>query len=106
MENVLELVSFKLNKGVTENDLLEAAEQSQKFVSTLPGFCYRSLSHNAETNEWTDSVYWSSMEEALNAGKQFPSSADCAPLMALIDAPTVKMQHSVVKMKTCGSQQD
>ncbi|WP_394246077.1 antibiotic biosynthesis monooxygenase family protein [Vibrio profundi] len=98
MEQVIELVSFKLVHGTTQKDFIEAAEKSQKFVSTLPGFLYRSLSHNEEQDSWTDTVYWRSMEDAKSAGEQFMSCADCQPLMAMITPDSVNMQHQQIKM--------
>ncbi|CAM2946398.1 hypothetical protein [Vibrio neptunius] len=98
MENVIEIVSFKLLAGTTSEDFIVAANQSQKFVATLKGFQYRSLSHNAENDTWTDVVYWDSMEDAKSAGEQFVHCAECQPLMALIDSESVNMQHQVLRM--------
>ncbi|MCG9682203.1 hypothetical protein L1D31_06425 [Vibrio sp. Isolate23] len=98
MENVIEMVSFKLLSGTTPEELVEAANQSQKLVANLKGFQYRSLSHNEENNTWTDVVYWDSMEDAKAAGEQFVNCADCQPLMALIDSESVNMQHQILRM--------
>ncbi|HGY9579043.1 MULTISPECIES: hypothetical protein [Vibrio] len=48
METVIETVQFRLIDGVTEQDFLSAAKLSQTFVKQLPGFLYRSLSHEAK----------------------------------------------------------
>ncbi|NVD08971.1 hypothetical protein FCU94_19160 [Vibrio sp. JPW-9-11-11] len=98
MKSVLEIVRFKLNHHATHEQLIAACEQSQKFVSGLDGFEYRSLSFDQPSNTWTDVVYWASMEQAQRAGEQFLSSPDCQPLMALIDPESVIMQHQTIAM--------
>ncbi|MGF1753146.1 hypothetical protein L4C33_06055 [Vibrio makurazakiensis] len=98
MEHVIELVSFKLVHGTKEQDFIAASETSQTFIGSLPGFLYRSLSHNVEKDSWTDTVYWRSMEDAKSAGEQFMASAACQPLLAMITPDSVDMQHQKIKM--------
>ncbi len=98
MEQVIEMVSFALNEGVQEQDFVKAAKHSQTFISSLPGFLYRSLSFNATENTWTDIVYWQSMSHAKSAGEQFMESKECQPLIALINPESVLMQHQDIKM--------
>lgn len=98
MKSVVEIVSFKLLPNTPHEQLIAAAEQSQRFVSQLDGFQYRSTSFNQENEVWTDVVYWDSMEAAQAAGQQFANCEDCAPLMALIDPATVDMQHQTIMM--------
>ncbi len=101
MSNVIETVKYSLVAGATEQDLVAATKQSQTFISSLPGFLYRSLSQHEETGTWTDVVYWNSMEEAKAAGQQFETSEDCKPLMSLIDPASLDMKHEVIKMSSC-----
>ncbi|MFM2587134.1 hypothetical protein [Vibrio sp. TBV020] len=98
MKSVIEIVRFKLLNNVPTEQLITATENSQKFVSSLDGFEYRSLSFDQETDTWTDVVYWDSMENAKAAGDQFMSSKECAPLLALIDPESVIMQHQTIMM--------
>ncbi len=98
MKSVIEIVRFKLLDNVTAEQLIEASEQSQKFVSSLEGFEYRSLSYDKDSDSWTDVVYWDSMDNAKSAGEKFKSCEDCQPLMALIDPATVIMQHQSIEM--------
>ncbi|EWS66805.1 hypothetical protein Y702_24745, partial [Vibrio vulnificus BAA87] len=72
--------------------------------ATLPGFLYRSLSHDSTTNRWTDIVYWQTMDDAKNAGEQFTACPDCQPLMGLIEHPSLVMQHQLIKMSSCSTQ--
>ncbi|MEZ9232873.1 hypothetical protein AB4259_17505 [Vibrio amylolyticus] len=98
MSQVIEIVKFSLVEATSESALIEASEQSQQFVASLPGFLYRSLSHNEGNNSWTDTVYWNSMEEAKSAGEQFMASPHCKPLVSLIDPTSVDISHQVIKM--------
>ena len=98
MDNVVEIVTFKLLENTDHEQLIEASKQSQKFIANLPGFQYRSTSYNSETDTWTDIVYWDSLESAKAASEKFDSSPDCQPLMALIDPQSVDMQHQSIKM--------
>lgn len=98
MKSVIEIVQFKLSQNATSEQLIAASEQSQKFVSSLQGFEYRSLSFDQDSNTWTDVVYWDSMENAKAAGEQFMACEDCQPLMALIDPDSVIMQHQSIMM--------
>ncbi|HAS8123930.1 TPA: hypothetical protein I7665_17630 [Vibrio vulnificus] len=104
MEQVIELVSYTLVEGATEQDIVAATEQSHQFIATLPGFLYRSLSHDCTTNRWTDIVYWQTMDDAKNAGEQFTACPDCQPLMGLIEHPSLVMQHQLIKMSSCSTQ--
>lgn len=100
MQQVIEIVSYKPIATASEQDLVEASKQSDTFIATLPGFLYRSVSHNAEAQTWTDLVYWRSIEDAQFANDQFMQSADCKPLVALINQESLSMQHQVVKMSS------
>ncbi|MBL4831278.1 MAG: hypothetical protein JKY55_15500 [Aliivibrio sp.] len=98
MNPVVELVTFELNSGVTEQQMTAAVEKSQLFVKHLPGFLYRSVCKHEETNTWSDIVYWQSKEEAHSAAEAFCTSEQTKELMTLINAETVKMQHNDVKI--------
>ncbi|KGK21853.1 hypothetical protein DC58_14220 [Vibrio navarrensis] len=103
MEQVIEMVSFKLIEGTSAQTYIAASEQSQAFVASQPGFLYRSLSHDTASDSWTDVVYWQDMEAAKKAGEQSKSHADCQPLMALIEPNSIDMRHQLIKMSSCNS---
>jgi len=103
MQQVVEIVSYQAIESATEQDLISASEQSHKFIASLPGFLYRTVSHNPETQSWTDLVFWRSLEDAQAADEQFMQSTDCQPLVALINQESLSMQHQVVKMSSCQS---
>ncbi|MCE2596458.1 hypothetical protein K6Y31_16805 [Motilimonas cestriensis] len=103
MNSVIEMVSFKLAAGVTEQDFMAAVARSQKPIAQLAGFQYRSLSYNAEQQRWTDIYYWQSMTAAKAADEAFMSSVDCQALIALTDKDSVVMQHQEVHFSSCDS---
>lgn len=98
MDNIIEIVTFKLLPQSSHQALIDAAKQSQSVIADLPGFQYRSTSYNAEQDMWTDVVYWDSLDDAKSAGEKFMQCEECAPLLALIDPESVNMQHQTIKM--------
>ena len=94
--NVVEIVSFKLNSNTSKETFLETNVAVEEFVKTLPGMLYRSLCCNNETGVWSDIVYWQNMDNAQSAQKAFMESPVCGKLMQLIDPDSVTMQHSEV----------
>jgi hypothetical protein len=88
---LVELTTFKLNKGVDGRDFLKSAEQMQKdFLSQQKGFIKRTLTNEGDTL-WTDIVYWENEELQGNAMKLAETSVLLKPFMEKIDFNTVKM---------------
>ncbi len=92
---VVELVLFKLKEGVSEAQLLQANEPVVQFVNARPGFLYRSLSVNEQTQQWSDIVYWQTEQDAQASSKAFMESQLCGGFMELIES--VVVSHSQVK---------
>ena len=89
---VIEVVTFKLNPGVSDADYVAASQMTEDFVRGLPGFVARSLS-KGEDGSWMDYVIWSDMTAAREAAATFPQ-ADCtADMMRMIDPATVALRH-------------
>ena len=95
--NVVEMVSFKLYDYIKEEELINANESMGAFLAAQPGFLYRSLTMNPQTQEWTDIVYWEDMAKAEAAGKAFMESEHTKAMVRLIDNQTIKVQHLPVK---------
>jgi len=94
--NVVEIVSFKLNPDVNKNDFLESNIAFEEFIKARPGILYRSLCCNEETGVWSDIVYWQTMADAKNAQQAFMQSPCCSKLMQLVDPESISMQHSEI----------
>ncbi len=91
-ETIVEIVTFKLNAGVSDQDYLAASQATQTFVRALPGFRSRSLSKSKD-GTWTDYVKWSDMASAQAATEAFPKNEAAMALIQLIDASTLSMRH-------------
>ncbi|WP_020409917.1 antibiotic biosynthesis monooxygenase family protein [Hahella ganghwensis] len=99
--NVVEMVTFKLLAGTTEQDFLAANEGIQQFVKQQPGFLYRSLCKLDGEEEWTDIVYWQNLAAAETAGKDFMESPLSKPALSCIDPDSVTMRHLPVVTNSC-----
>ncbi len=88
---LIELTTFKLNKGVLSGDFVKSAEQMQTdFLAQQKGFIKRTLTNSGDTL-WTDIVYWENEELQGNAMKLAEKSSQIIPFMEKIDFSSVKM---------------
>ncbi len=88
---LIELTTFKLNKGVVSGDFVKSAEQMQKdFLTQQKGFIKRILTNSGDTL-WTDIVCWENEELQSNAMKLAEKSTQIMPFMEKIDFSSVKM---------------
>ena len=94
-DKVLELVVFALRDGVTRERLLGTVDAVSAWARTQPGFISRDLSYNADQDKWIEVVYWASLHDADAAAKASESSAQCAPMFALIDMDSALFLHGV-----------
>jgi hypothetical protein len=92
-QKVLELVVFKLNEGVTREQLLGTVDAVSTWAREQPGFIARELSYDAEGDRWIDLVWWETMQDAHAAAEQAMSSESCAPMFSLIDMESTLMVH-------------
>lgn len=91
-KQALEIVEFKLNKGISEEDFLAAVKGSGSFISGLDGFIERQTAKKSD-DCWIDVVCWRDMASAQSAATQFEKAPEVAAFMMMIDFETVKMQH-------------
>jgi len=89
---VVEVVTFKLAKGVQDEDFLAASKAITTFAQKQKGFVSRRLSM-AEDGTWMDHVEWETMEAAEAAQKAFPKEVSLAPVVAMIDVEDMMMSH-------------
>lgn len=92
---ILELVTFKLAKGITDEAFLAENEHLNNWVKSQPGFEYRAL---AKTNEgsWTDTVFWQDMKTASAAQQSFGEEPSLQGMMKVIDMGSVKVDHQQI----------
>lgn len=92
--HILELVTFKLQPGVTEDQFIAANESVSGWAIRQPGFVSRHLSFNENEETYIDVVYWESLAAAQAANDLSMKSEECAPLFGMCDMETVKMVHA------------
>jgi hypothetical protein len=90
---VLELVVFKLNAGVSREQLLGTVDAVSDWIRRQPGFISRELSHDAEGDRWIEVIWWRTLEDAHAAAERAMTSESCAPMFALIDMDSTLMAH-------------
>jgi hypothetical protein len=94
-EKVLELVVFKLNDGVTREELLATVGPVSEWIREQPGFVSRELSHDPEGDRWIEVVWWRTLQDAKAAAELAVASESCRPMFALIDMESTLMAHGV-----------
>ena len=95
---VAEIVTFKLNKDVSEPTFLEDARRTEALLRETPGFLRRVLSCSPD-GSWTDFVLWTDMDSAMNAAETVVKHPDFAAFGGAIDGPSVKMRHETVSLE-------
>jgi hypothetical protein len=96
--NVLEIVVFTLNEGVTRDQLLATAGPVSAWIAGQPGFVSRELAYDADGDRWIDVVGWQTMADARAAAERAMTSESCAPMFALIDMDSILMIHGEAAM--------
>lgn len=89
---VAEIVTFKLQPGISDDAFLDLMQPSHGFASYAPGFVSRQLSKGCD-GTWTDYVVWSSTKAAQDAAKSFLEQDFAPAIVGAIDKETFSMKH-------------
>ncbi len=89
---VMEIVHFKNDKTVSEQDFARRFECAASIVRAQPGFLARQLIR-AGDGVWTDLVLWRSRQEAMAAATVVTADPRFADYMAAIRGESVAMAH-------------
>jgi hypothetical protein len=92
---VIELVTFKLAAGVSEEAFTKHMDVVQTFISRQKGFVSRRLSKAAD-GTYLDHVTWDSMADAKAAMDASMKEASLLPFMQSIDPASMKLDHQPV----------
>lgn len=95
---VAEIVTFRLNAGITDQAFLQAAAQTRTFLSESGSVLRRTLSKD-ESDLWTEHIEWASMDIAKSTAEAAMQHPDFAPMMSMIDPETVELRHAPVLMQ-------
>ncbi|MEQ3746827.1 MAG: hypothetical protein ABNH53_11415 [Henriciella sp.] len=93
----IEIVSFKLNDGVIDEDFIAAAHAITDFAKSCDGFITRNLSKN-DDGSWVDYIEWASLDAAKAASEKNNQQESLGPVMSILDGSTVKMQHNTLEI--------
>jgi hypothetical protein len=88
---VMEIVRFGTLPGTSPADLAKAAQEGRDWLAHQPGFVARALCQQG--TGFVDMVTWADMASAQAAAAQVMTEPAFAGFMALIDGPTVRMEH-------------
>ncbi|KZN34099.1 antibiotic biosynthesis monooxygenase family protein [Pseudoalteromonas luteoviolacea] len=100
-QNIIEIVTFKLNQGVSTEQMLEKSAAFEEFAAKQPGFLYRSLAHQADTDTFVDVSYWETLEDNKKMQAAFEEVDVCQAFCALVDKESVGISHHTVLTKSC-----
>jgi hypothetical protein len=92
---VLEIVTFKLASGVSEDAFLKAGEAAVTFMKNRKGFISRRLSRNND-GTYTDHVTWASLDAAKESMDASMSEASLGAFMQSIDPATMRIEHQAI----------
>ncbi|CCO49937.1 putative Dimeric alpha-beta barrel protein [Vibrio nigripulchritudo SOn1] len=89
--SVIETVTWRVNEGVSEEEMKSAVELMLLDLKNLPGFIHETLSVN-ETGQWLQLYYWETAEDAHNSNQLMADKPSFAKLIALIQPDSVDIQ--------------
>ena len=93
MNEVLEIVTVTMKPGVTDAQVLAAADALQRDVEHLDGYVARRLL-KTDDGTWVDIVRWTSMEAAHAAAQRVGTAPSAQALMEIADAERMRMLHA------------
>ena len=68
MKHIIEVVTFSIKQGVTEEQLLNASSNFEIMLKReIQGFEKRTLTKHCENEMWIEMIWWHSMENAQKA---------------------------------------
>jgi hypothetical protein len=90
MAHTLEFAPFNLKPGVSEQQVIDAADRIQaEFLAKQPGCLDRWLVREAD-GRYADIIWWNSHEDAEHAMAQVEQSETCAAYFALMQLETTE----------------
>ena len=89
---VIELVTFSVNKGVTDAQIKLAAKKITPTLKKLSGFKSRSFVHD-QNGKWVVIVYWKNMKSALSASELMMKNETALSFFSLINKKDMTITH-------------
>lgn len=92
---ILEIASFLLAPGVSEQQFEAALGESERFLAMQPGFLFRRLSRGAD-HRWSDMVLWRDQTSATLGAEAFEQHACAAAMLPCLDLASLSMRHETL----------
>lgn len=91
MKSCLEVVSYQLKEGVSEETFMKYANLMQDALCNGEGFIKREVYFNEESGVWVELAEWENPEAAKQCEAKIMQEPFMAEAMALIDEATLQM---------------
>ena len=95
---VAEIVTYRLNEGVSQADHLAAADATRAYLKDTGAVISRSLSVD-ENGLWTDYIVWTSHTAAKAAEAQALQRPEFGEFFAGMDESSATMRHAPIMMQ-------
>ena len=92
MNKAIEVVIFKAQTGVSDNQLQTAALAVTPILKEMPGFISREFGAS-EDGKYIDIVHWKDISSARAAAEKVMSSPKCGEFFGLIDQNQMQFMH-------------
>jgi len=89
----IELVLFKVNEGLSDDEVLKAATALNECVKIEQGFIRRRFAKSEEQNLWMDLVLWTDMESAQKAAKNVMKNETAQHFFSMINESSMQFIH-------------
>ena len=91
MAKTIEIVTFRLKSGVTEEAFIEETKKMEReYLGKLPGFLDRDTGRSAD-DWWIVVLHWASAEDAQASMDKFAKVPDTKAFTAMVDMDTFQM---------------
>lgn len=95
---VAEIVTYRLNDGVSHADHVQAANMTRIFLKETGAVIARTLSVD-ETGLWTDHIIWTSLDAAKAAEAQAMQRPEFGAFFSGMDEASVSLRHTTILMQ-------
>ena len=89
---VVEVVLVRAKPGVTDEQILEAADGLQREVEHFPGYIGRQVL-KSEDGQWLDIVDWVSLDDALRAAEAIMQRPIAQTYLSLVETESLRTLH-------------
>ncbi|MPY57146.1 antibiotic biosynthesis monooxygenase family protein [Streptomyces spongiae] len=91
---ILELVTFRIRPGVSEEQFAEAVRSVDGFLTEQPGFLSRQVLTVEGDRSHVDLVWWEDLAAAQAAAESIRKDPRAASFMSCLDPTSVHLSHA------------